>query len=156
MTITESRPRPARRAARAAGPASLRVVGPAGATPARAPRTGASRRTTRANSILLLMGLIVASGVVFGLVLVNIALAQSSFQLADLQKRSAEQQARSRQLRFEVAKAESPERIAQVGAELGLVAPERQQYLQGPAVLVSSHPEPEAGTAGFELAPASP
>jgi hypothetical protein len=102
------------------------------------------------------MGLFVASGVVFGLVLVNIALAQSSFQLADLQKRSAEQQARSRQLRFEVAKAESPERIAQVGAELGLVAPERQQYLQGPAVLVSSHPEPEAGSAGFELVPASP
>lgn len=155
MTVTESPVRRGRRSALPGGRAPLSVVGPAAATPRKA-NPAASRRSRRADSILVLMALLVAGGVVFGLVLVNIALAQSSFQLADLQKRSAEAQVRQRQLRFEVAKAESPERIAQVGADLGLVAPERQEYLQGPAVLVASHSEPAAGTAGFELAPARP
>ncbi|MEX2553271.1 MAG: hypothetical protein WD627_09790 [Actinomycetota bacterium] len=155
MTVTESHVRRGRRAPFPGGRAPLSVPGPAAATSRKA-TPAASRRSKRSDSILVLVALLVAGGVVFGLVLVNIALAQSSFQLADLQKRSAEGQVRQRQLRFEVAKAESPERIAQMGADLGLVAPERQEYLQGPAVLVASHSEPAAGTAGFELAPARP
>lgn len=155
MPITQSPAGTGRRGAPVGGRVPLTVVLPGTSTP-NGNRAAASRKSRRPNPILWLIGLLVASSVVFGLVLVNIALAQSSFHLADLQKRSGEQQARQRQLRFEVAKAESPDRIAQKGAELGLVAPERQEYLQGPAVLVSSRAEPAAGTAGFELAPARP
>lgn len=97
-----------------------------------------------------------ASTVVFGLVLVNIALAQSSFELGDLRRQVAERQARGRELRYEVARAESPERISRVAAELGLVAPDREEYLQGPAVLVSAEEEPRADSAGYELSAARP
>ena len=69
--------------------------------------------------------------VVFGLVLLNIYVAQGSFRLADVQNRVAEQDSAYRRLRFEVASAESPERIARMASELGLVAPERQQYIRG-------------------------
>jgi hypothetical protein len=71
-------------------------------------------------------------------VLVNIFLAQSSFRLSDLQGRVAEQEARYRQLRYEVAKAESPERIAHTAGALGLQAPGKQEYIFGPAVIAAA------------------
>jgi cell division protein FtsL len=150
MAVTQL---PARRAGGASPGRARRldVATPAG------PRSGLGRPTakprTRARGTFL-AGVLLASLVVFGLVLVNIALAQSSFELADLQRQVVEQQARGRELRYQVARAESPERIATVAAELGLVPPEREEYLQGPAVLVSVEKEPRADAAGYELSTA--
>lgn len=79
------------------------------------------------------------SAVVFGLVLLNIHVAQTSFRLADLQKQAVELQAEQRRLRYEVAKAESPEKIVEMSAALGLVPPAAQQYLEGPSTLVAGH-----------------
>lgn len=114
------------------------------------------RRPKRRGALVVLTALLVASAVVFGLVLVNIALAQSSFELGDLQKRVGEEQLRGRRLRYEVARAESPERVAAMAAQLGLVSPEREEHLQGPALLVSSESEPRGGLAGYELSTAAP
>jgi cell division protein FtsL len=113
-------------------------------------------RPRRRSVLIVLASLLMASVVVFGLVLVNIALAQSSFELGDLQKKVAQEGERSRRLRYEVARAESPERVASTAAELGLVSPESEHHLQGPAVLVSSETEARAGSAGYELSMARP
>jgi len=78
---------------------------------------------------------------VFGLVLLNIYLAQSSFTLADVQSRAQQEEAKYRRMRFEVARAESPERVAEAAAQLGLVPPAEQQYLT----------EPEAHSSGKQL-----
>lgn len=94
--------------------------------------------------------LLVVAAVVFGLVLLNIHVAQTSFRLSDLQRESAELQQEQRRLRFEVARAESPEKIAEMSASLGLVAPPSQEFLEGPATrVVDSEPVVE------EIAPAA-
>lgn len=140
------------RRAQNAGRPVLKAVSPS----ARAQRTSkAKSRSKHASSFLILLGLGLTSAVVFGLVLVNIALAQSSFELGDVQTQIAEQRSRQRQLRFEVAKSESPDRIAQVGAQLGLIAPEIQEFLQGPSVL-ASNVEPDGFPAGDELTSEGP
>lgn len=87
------------------------------------------------------------SAVVFGLVLLNIHVAQTSFRLSDLQQRAAELQAEQRRLRYEVARAESPEKVVEMSASLGLVAPPSQQYIEGP-------PAPVGEEAGAEDEPA--
>lgn len=129
-----SGPRSVRSRRPAAWPPALQVVSPTERAEVSVRSKGQSRH---ANSLLILIGLGVTSAVVFGLVLVNIALLQSSFELGDVQAKMSEERSRQQQLRFEVAKAESPDRIALIGAQLGLVAPERQEFLQSPAVLVS-------------------
>jgi cell division protein FtsL len=100
----------------------------------------------RSNPVRVTAGLLVVSAVVFGLVLLNIHVAQTSFQLSDLERRATELQTEQRRLRYEVAKAESPERIVEMGNALGLVAPASQEYLEGPSILV-------AGRAPAEDAP---
>jgi len=69
---------------------------------------------------------------IFGLVLLNIYVAQTSFQFDELQRQVAGQQDAYRQLRYELAVAESPGRLADAVAQLGLVAPDRQERLMGP------------------------
>ena len=98
----------------------------------------------RSNPVKVSVGLVVVSGVVFGLVLLNIHVAQNSFHLSDLQRQAAELQAEQRRLRYEVAKAESPERIVEMGATLGLVAPASQEYIEGPSLMAGGRPtEPD-------------
>ena len=118
--------------------------------------SSASRPRRRRGAMILFTGLVLAGAVVFGLVLVNIVLAQRSFELGDLQSRVAEQQTLAKRLRYEIARAESPERIAQAAAAMGLVSPEREEHIQGPAVLVSARVEPKADIAGYELSTATP
>jgi cell division protein FtsL len=129
---------------------------PKGAGPQARAAPRAARQPRRRSGLVVLGSLVVASVVVFGLVLVNIALAQRSFELGDLQNKVAEEQERGRRLRYELARAESPERVAEMAAQLGLVSPESEHYLQGPAVLVSSQGEARAGSAGYELSAARP
>lgn len=89
----------------------------------------------RSNPVRVTIGLLVVAGVVFGLVLLNIHVAQTSFHLSDLQRQAAELQTEQRRLRYEVAKAESPEKIVEMGATLGLVAPAEQEYIDGPVLM---------------------
>ncbi len=75
--------------------------------------------------------LVVAIGI-FGLVLLHIYAAQSSFHLRELQEQASEQEARFRDMRLEVAAAESPKKVAEAASSLGLVVPEAQEYIVGP------------------------
>ncbi|MGQ0678067.1 MAG: hypothetical protein ACT4OM_00145 [Actinomycetota bacterium] len=139
-----------------AGAAALRLVGPGERSqePSR-PEPGGRR----ASSVLLLVCLALLSAVVFGLVMINIALAQSSIEFNKVQKEVAQEQDLQRRLRFDVARAESPERIARMAVDLGMVPPEREEYLQGPPGPASEvdrrRPTPGAAD-GFELSAALP
>jgi cell division protein FtsL len=134
-----------RQGAGAAEPSKLRKPG-AGLTVVPRIRRGRAREVRRSskfavmfrsNPVRVTVSLLVVSGVVFGLVLLNIYVAQTSFHLSDLQRRAAELQTEQRRLRYEVARAESPEKIVEMGAALGLVAPSSQEYLDGPSLLVA-------------------
>jgi cell division protein FtsL len=81
--------------------------------------------------------LALCGAVIFGLVLVNIYLAQSSFRLADLQSRIAQEEASYRRFRLEVATRESPEKVAKMASDLGLTPPATQDYIPGPPVVIA-------------------
>ncbi len=84
------------------------------------------------------------AGFVFGLVLLNVFVAQGSFQLAELRKQVADEERQYRQMRYEVAKSESPEKVAEMAGRLGLVVPAEQEYILGrPRTLVPETGEPE-------------
>ena len=76
---------------------------------------------------------ILIAACVFGLVLLNIYLAQSSFRLADLQSKVVTAEAEHRNMRLKVAVNESPEKVAAAAGALGLVVPEQQEYIEGRA-----------------------
>lgn len=102
-----------------------------------APRSGIKRRTMAgrvvgSNLVRVLAGLILVGAVVFGLVLLNIQLAQNSFELSELRGKAAELEGQQRRLRFEVALAESPDRIAEVARFMGLVPPQSTVFLRVP------------------------
>ncbi|HEX2150120.1 MAG TPA: hypothetical protein VHI31_08135, partial [Actinomycetota bacterium] len=103
-------------------------TGLAGLTVVPGVRTGRARKVRRSskfavmlrsNPVRVTVSLLVVSAVVFGLVLLNIYVAQTSFHLSDLQRQAAELQTEHRRLRYEVARAESPEKIVEMGATLG-------------------------------------
>lgn len=124
----------------------LRVI-PGGAvatSPASAGRTApASTRRIAPKSLSIQIGrpaiafaaamVVTVAAFVFGLVLLNIYLAQSSFNLAQIQSNAIREEAKYRRMRFEVARAESPEKVAEIATQLGLVPPESQEYLVGPS-----------------------
>lgn len=124
----------------------LRVIpgGAAATSPAPASRTvPASARRIAPKSLSIQIGrptiafaaavLATVAAFVFGLVLLNIYLAQSSFTLAEIQSSALREEAKYRRMRFEVARAESPEKVAEIAAQLGLVPPAEQEYLVGPS-----------------------
>lgn len=138
-------PRPALRLIKGQGQTAPAQVG---ATPSKKPLTKASKsrstasqtRTRRApeakksqsaGMTFFVVSAIAIAAFVFGLVLLNVFLAQSSFRLADLQAETANQEALYRKMRFEVAKAESPSRVAEAATSMGLVVPDKQEYLIG-------------------------
>lgn len=147
-TAPSRRPAPSPPPARK--PAGLTVV-PGSRGRRRGVRQPASRSRSqlgakfRSNPVRVSCALLLVSAVVFGLVLLNIHVAQTSFHLSDLQRQADRLETEQRRLRLEVARAESPEKIAEMGASLGLVAPAAQERLQGPSVLVGSV---EDGTEG--------
>lgn len=70
---------------------------------------------------------------IFGLVLLNIYIAQNSFRQLDLQAEIQAQDLRFERTRFEVARAESPDKVAAAAAGLGLVIPQHQEFILGRA-----------------------
>jgi hypothetical protein len=79
-------------------------------------------------AFVVLSGLVVGA-LVLGLVVLNVLVAQASFRFNDLQEAVQREEVRSQQLRYAVATADSPEAIAEAAATLGLVAPERQDFI---------------------------
>jgi len=68
---------------------------------------------------------------IFGMVVLNIYVAESSFRLEHLQKQVAVQQYQYRQMRYQVALAQSPSRLAETAQKLGLTPPDDQSFLPG-------------------------
>lgn len=115
---------------------------------ARDPRPKKGQRT----SVAFLIAVAVTIGaLVFGLVLLNVYLAQSSFKLADLEQRVAQQEELYRMKRLQVATAESPDKIASAAANIGLVAPDQQEYIIGrEQVKVAQVPPPKSQDQGIK------
>jgi hypothetical protein len=76
---------------------------------------------------------VAVGALVFGLVFLHIMLAQNSFRLADLQSKVAVEQDRHLRMRYQIAGAESPGRVADAAKSMGLVAPADRRYVvEGP------------------------
>lgn len=78
------------------------------------------------------MATAIVAALVFGVVLLHVMLAQSSFELQRVHEKMVAEETRYRQMRFEVATAEAPARIHQAAASIGLVVPPEQRYVYGP------------------------
>ena len=122
---------PARRSVAREKPRHLRL-----ATPKDARREAARKRKPRARGrlsrpFLFTTFVVIATGI-FGLVLLNVFLAQSSFELEELRVQVATEEARFRDMRLEVASKESPYKVAESASSLGMVPPDAQEYIVGP------------------------
>lgn len=96
----------------------------------RAPRKG------RVNLPFLVTCTLAVALCVFSLIFLNIMVAQRSFRLAELQSQVAEEEAKYREMRLKVATAESPEKVSEAAAVIGLVVPSQQKYIVGPPEVV--------------------
>lgn len=74
----------------------------------------------------------------FGLVLSRTTLDEGAYELAELTQEIAEAQTQNQRLRLEVARLESPARIAPAAAELGLVYPTERLLMTVPGVVAQS------------------
>jgi cell division protein FtsL len=85
--------------------------------------------------MMVLIGVVAFLGLGFA----RTSLDKSAFELDRLNRAIAEQEAMNEQLRLEIARMESPARIAPMAEELGMVIPQNTQQLLvdlgGPAVV---------------------
>ena len=100
----------------------------------------------RPGMAFVVLSALVVGALVLGLVVLNVLVAQTSFRVNDLQKAVQQEEARSQQLRYAVATADSPEALAEAAAGLGLVAPERQDFLVRPAGDPAAPAGPDTGS----------
>jgi cell division protein FtsL len=108
---------PLARSQRASGP-HLRLV-------RRRSRNLIKRSETRRYAPVALMGGICALAVVFGVLLEQVVLAQSAFELARIREGLVAAEARHEELLLEVATLENPERIERFARDtLGMVEPD--------------------------------
>lgn len=121
----------------------LRLI-PGGKAAGPKAKKNAVRATARSRLVLAIAAAVTLAAIVFGLVLLNIYLAQSSFRLAELEQQVTQQQELYRKMRLQAATAESPEKIAAAAAGLGLVAPQEQGYIVGRErqMVAKAPPEP--------------
>lgn len=82
--------------------------------------------------LLFALGVIVAF---FGLIVSRISLDRSAFVLDDLDEKIAAAEAQHWDLRLEVARLQSPDRIAAAAAEMGLVFPASRTVLEIPPIV---------------------
>ncbi|HEY8200063.1 MAG TPA: hypothetical protein VII47_01780 [Actinomycetota bacterium] len=87
----------------------------------------------RPGMAFVVLAALAVGAIVLGLVVLNVLVAQKSFRLGDLNRAVQQEQMRSQQLRFAVATAGSPDAIAAAAQRLGLVPPDRQEFLVRPA-----------------------
>ena len=69
----------------------------------------------------------------FGLIFSRISLDRSAFVLEDLENEIVEEAARLGELRVEVARLQSPDRISTLADEMGLVYPAERIFIEVPA-----------------------
>jgi len=88
------------------------------------------RRRLRRPSIFpwMIMAL-VGTAAFLGLGFARTSLDKSAFELAELNKAIAEQTALNRRMRLEIARLESPARIAPLAEEMGLVIPDETRQI---------------------------
>lgn len=101
--------------------------------------TSRSRASRSAKSVAPAPGLkfvaaatAVVAACVFGVVLLQVMLAQTSFELHKIHTKLVSEETKYRHMRFEVANAEAPEKIHQAAVRIGLVVPAEQRYVFGP------------------------
>jgi hypothetical protein len=87
----------------------------------------------RPGKAFVVLAALAVGTIVLGLVVLNVLVAQKSFRLGDLSKEVQQAELRSQQLRYDVATAGSPDAIAAAAQRLGLVPPDRQEFLVRPA-----------------------
>lgn len=87
---------------------------------------------------------------VFGVVVLNIILAQSSFELQRVHEEVAREEARYRQMRYQVATAEAPAELVEAAAAIGLVAPDLERHLLGPPIPSEATPSVQADDDGIK------
>ncbi|MGI9194732.1 MAG: hypothetical protein ACR2FO_09550 [Actinomycetota bacterium] len=114
-------------------------------------RPQARYRPAGVATAIALFGLL--ASFIFGLVLLNIYVAQTSIAFDALQTQVADQQDEHRRLRYEMAVAESPGRLAEAVAQMGLVAPDYQERLAGPTEGTVSSPQTQELAAEDDLKP---
>ena len=85
-------------------------------------------RRRRARRLVVLGGTLVAA-VLFGVVAFHVVLTQGQLDLQRLQVRGTAASVRQQQLRLEVARLESPERVVDDAQRLGMVPPASVRYL---------------------------
>jgi cell division protein FtsL len=71
----------------------------------------------------------------FGIVTTQTSLDQGAFELAELNRSIANAQTENQHLRLEVARLESPARIAPIAAEMGLVYPDTRRMVMVDGVI---------------------
>jgi cell division protein FtsL len=85
--------------------------------------------------LIVLLGVALTVGALFGLVALNSELAQGQFQISRLEQRLQEQQLRNERLRFDVARLASPDAIVKAAQAQGLVDPGSIDYVVAPATV---------------------
>jgi hypothetical protein len=83
----------------------------------------------RPGMAFVVVSALVVGAIVLGLVVLNVLVAQKSFRVATVEKAVQAEQTRSQQLRYAVATAGSPDAVAEAARQLGLVPPDRQEFL---------------------------
>lgn len=71
----------------------------------------------------------------FGIVMTQTSLDEGAFELAELNRSIANAQTENQHLRLEVARLESPARIAPIAAEMGLVYPDTRRTVMVDGVI---------------------
>lgn len=83
----------------------------------------------RPGMAFVVVSALVVGALLLGLVVLNVLVAQKSFRVATVEKAVQAEQTRSQQLRYAVATAGSPDAVAEAARQLGLVPPDRQEFL---------------------------
>lgn len=106
-------------------------VAPAEARPRHlrvAPRPAGGRRAR----LVLAAGVVVSVASLFLLVASNVLIAQGQFELVRLADSQEQEQRRYERLRLEVAERSAPSQVVSAAQQLGLVVPERIEYVVAP------------------------
>ncbi|HEV7935405.1 MAG TPA: hypothetical protein VGP70_24205 [Actinomadura sp.] len=145
------------RPGRAASPARAAGRGTRAAAPRSQAAQAAQAAPPRAPFVLLVVGLL--GGALVSLLLLNTVLAEDAFTLTKLQRGNKQLNQQRQALQEEIAREESPARLAQKAKALGMVQPSRPAFVDartgrvvGPKVRPAPHAETAASAASGVVA----